>query len=110
MRTRKIKERLIERWIELYKQGISTLEIAKRSGVSQCTVYRCLDEACVLIKQNVITNKMVKEWLDLYKTGNVNCRWIAKKYGVARDTVAKYLHIYGVKTSRKVPHLVEERI
>lgn len=107
---KEIKEITIKRWIELYKQGIPTLEIAKRSGVSQCTVYRYLDEACVLIKQNVITYKMVKEWIDLYKTGNVNCRWIAKKYGVARDTVARYLHMYGVKTSRKVPHLVEERI
>lgn len=108
MRTRKIKEKLIERWIELYKQGISTAEIAKRSGVSPSFVYKHLDKADVIKRRNTnITLKMVKEWIELYKTGNVNCCSIARKYNVSRQTVFKYLHLYGIKTSRKVFHNVE---
>lgn len=104
-----ITAEMSKEWIELYRAGKHTSEIAREFGVSQTCVCTYLDQAGVLRKLPNITTKMVKEWIALYKTGNYNCSAIARKYNVMRATVAKYLHMYGVKTSRNVPHLVEER-
>lgn len=103
------KQEIINKWIELYKTGSDIPTIAREYGANYWSVYKHLDNAGALRKQTKITTKMVNEWIELYKTGNVSCSWIGRKYNVSRYTVATYLHINGVPTSRRVPHMVEVR-
>lgn len=106
----KIIKKTVDKWIELYKAGSDISAIASEYGVSYWNIYTYLDKAGVLRKQTKITTKMIKEWIALYKTGNVSCSWIGRKYNVSRNTVATYLHIHGVPTSKRVPHIIEVRL
>ena len=103
-----ITTKIIKEWVRLYKEGRTVKEIAAKNGRHITTIYRYLDGAGALKKRKSITMKMIKEWVELYKTGSVNCAWLSRKYGVRVKTVRKYLHLQGVKTTRKVPHLVWE--
>ena len=109
----KITAQIINEWVNLYENGASCRSIAKMYNVSFPTVSKNLKVRNVTVKYPIkktkITISMINEWIELYKTGNVNCQWIANKYNVKRDTVIKYLKEFGVKVSRNVPHIVEER-
>lgn len=104
----KITKEMVDKWIKLYKSGRTMYSISREFNVSPRSVQVYLDKAGV-IRQSTITTKTINEWITLYKTGNVNMSWLAEKYNVHRNTVASYLKQYGIKTSRKVPHIVEER-
>ena len=103
-------KKTVNEWIELYKAGSDIPTIAREYGANYWSVYTYLNKAGVLRKQTKITTKMIKEWIELYKTGNVSCSWIGRKYNVSRNTVATYLHIHGVPTSKRVPHIIEVRL
>ena len=105
---RKITKEMGNKLIELYKAGNSVKSIAKKYRVTYYSVYTYLGKAGVLRSQTVITQKMINEWIELYKSGKVNCVWLAKKYKVSRNTISRTLKAYGIKTSKKVPKIIEE--
>lgn len=56
-----------------------------------------------------ITEKMIDEWVELYKT-NETCASIARKYNVGRASVSKYLKARGVKILQRKKGIVGKKI
>lgn len=98
----------VKQWIELYNECNCVYAIAKECGISYGSIYKHLDRAGVIRKKFVpITTKMIKEWVAIYNTGDYNITYISNKYKISRNTIAKYLHLSGVKTTKKVFHNIE---
>lgn len=96
-----IRPEIKEDWITLHQLGVPCTKIAKVYKVRYGTVRNHLEE-CGVFKREVVevTLKQVDEWIKLYKTGNETVSSIANKYNVSRNTISKYLTMFGIEIYR----------
>lgn len=106
----KITEKMVDEWVALYQTGQESCNtIARKYNVYRETVRqylkkRGIERSRYYHKYKTITMKMIKEWIELYNTGDMNSEDIAIKYGVASITVRKYLKDFGITFSKKTHH------
>lgn len=100
----------IEEWVKLYEEGYGYTNIANMYNVSRHTVSKYLKAMNLkrskqLVRiPHTINTKMVNEWIELVKNKTMNSYEIALKYGVGRETVLRYVYMFGYKFTRNIAH------
>lgn len=101
-------EHFIEEWIELYKSGLTSRNIAKKYKVPQGTVLSYLREAGV---DTSITdwNKYASKWNCYHNEQNIPINKIAKMENTTKRTVSNVLKNNGfiVKTSPEMKRIYQ---
>ena len=85
-----------EECIELYKSGLSVIEISKKKGIPQQTIYKWITkEGIVRFPRSRYSKETKEECIELYKSG-LSVIEISRKKGIPEKTLEKWITKEGI--------------